>query len=92
LTAVSREQPISFDEPVAVAIWLVRLALYIGLLAGAGGAFFTLWIAAGATPQAAVQVVCTAAGLGLGATILSVGVQGLDALGTSFPLLLSLHP
>jgi copper transport protein len=91
-TSASREQSASLDEPVAVAIWLVRLALYIGLFAGVGGAFFALWIAPGATPQAGVQVVRAAIGLGLVATILSVGLQGLDVLDASFPLLLSLHP
>ncbi|WP_414471001.1 copper resistance CopC/CopD family protein [Microvirga sp. M2] len=88
----SASRPAGLDEPVAAAIWLARLSLYIGLFAGAGGGVFALWIAPGATPQAALRIMRAAMGLGLGATIVSVGLQGLDVLGASFPLLLSPHP
>ena len=91
--ATRSSQPAS-TKPVAVAIWLVRLALYIGLFAGVGGAFFALWIAPGATPPAAgVQVVCGGpSGLELIATVLSVACKGWMSLTASFPLLFSLHP
>ncbi|MGO4570550.1 copper resistance CopC/CopD family protein [Microvirga sp. 2TAF3] len=91
-TTAPLEQPAGLDWPVAMAIWVARLALYIGLFAGVGGAFFARWIAPEATPQTALALVRAAIGLGLAAIILSVGLQGLDALNAPFSALLSLHP
>jgi copper transport protein len=61
------------------AIWVARLAIYLGLFVGAGGAFFVAWIqpSAGRGPRA-VSVSISA--VALGALALSVGLQGLDIL------------
>ena len=69
------------DWKLAPILWLARLALYLGLFAGAGGAFFAAWIAPGDMPARAGRAIALAIGLGLLAAILSVGLQGLDALG-----------
>jgi copper transport protein len=61
------------------AIWFARLAIYLGLFVGAGGAFFAAWIQppAGRGPR----VVSIATGIvALAALALSVGLQGLDVL------------
>lgn len=61
------------------AIWLVRLAIYLGLFVGAGGAFFVAWMRGPSAPamRAIGDVVNLVA---LAALALSVGLQGLDAL------------
>ena len=78
--------------PLAAAIWAARLALYVGLFAGAGGAFFAAWIGREATTSSSRTIMQTAIGIGIAAAILSVGLQGLDALGEPLPALLSPHP
>ncbi len=60
-------------------MWSARLAIYLGLFVGIGGAFFRAWIASPAF-SAAEPLVVTALVAGLIATPLSVGLQGLDAL------------
>jgi copper transport protein len=66
------------DPQVARALWITRLVLYVGLLAGIGGAFFRAWLAR-AAPAAAGVIVATLVA-GLIATPLTLGLQGLDAL------------
>ncbi|MEZ0172275.1 copper resistance CopC/CopD family protein [Microvirga sp. TS319] len=80
------------SSSLADAIWLTRLVLYLGLFAGAGGAFFTTWIGREATTPASRATVRAAIGLGLAAAFLSVGLQGLDALGEPLSALLAFHP
>jgi len=70
----------SEDKVLRGAIWLARIIVYLGLFVGAGGACFAAWIG---PPDAAAMrrigvVVSMAALLALA---LSVGLQGLDALG-----------
>ena len=61
------------------AIWLSRLAIYVGLFVGAGGAFFVTWLRSPSAP--AMRVIGTCVNLvALAALALSVGLQGLDAL------------
>jgi copper transport protein len=61
------------------AIWVTRIAVYVGLFVGAGGAFFMAWMRM--TAFAGLRSVVAAASLaGLSALALSVGLQGLDAL------------
>ena len=67
----------AIDRPVR-ALWLARLALYLGLFFGVGGAFFLAWI--GSVFGRAKVVVLGSLHLGLVAALLSVGLQGLDAL------------
>lgn len=73
----------SIDWPVRVAIWLARIALYAGLFIGVGGAFFRNWIGEGS--PAASRIALLTVLVGLIAAPLSVGLQGLDALGLSLP-------
>jgi copper transport protein len=69
----------SDDMLLRGAIWLARLAIYFGLFAGVGGAFFVAWMRAPAAP--AMRVIGNCVNLGaLAALALSVGLQGLDAL------------
>jgi copper transport protein len=71
------------DGSVRAALWTAKLVIYAGLFIGVGGAFFRAWIAdpdrpaAGWSVQRALVAVLAA---GLIATLLSVGLQGLDAL------------
>jgi copper transport protein len=58
-------------------IWLTRIGVYLGLLAGVGGAFFAGWIA---PVRAGVNVIVAALIVGLFSALLSLGLQGLDLL------------
>ena len=62
-------------------LWAAKLALYVGLFAGIGGAFYARWIAAGLLSKGAERLVSAAMECGLVAAIVSVGLQGTDALG-----------
>ncbi|NIX75930.1 copper resistance protein CopC [Microvirga terricola] len=73
-------EPSRIGWELALVLWLGRLALYFGLFIGVGGTFFAIWIAPNDTPRAAHSVIRTAIGVGVLAAIVSVGLQGLDAL------------
>lgn len=72
---------------LAAAIWLARIALYIGLFVGVGGAFFSAWITpAGARPgvdseHTGERTIDGALLLGLLSAAASPGLQGADMLG-----------
>ncbi|SEG50475.1 copper resistance CopC/CopD family protein [Bosea lathyri] len=68
---------------VHAALWLARMALYLGLFMGAGGVFFTIWIAPRQVPLRAIRVLEGLLGLGVAAAALSVGLQGLDVQGAA---------
>ncbi|MGN6773401.1 MAG: copper resistance CopC/CopD family protein [Rhizobiaceae bacterium] len=68
----------AIDWPLRGAIWFCRVLVYIGLFAGAGGAFFLAWFAEGA--RAARRFIAGASIAGLAATGLSLGLLGADAL------------
>ena len=74
------------DGAVKIAIWLARLLLYIGLFIGAGGAVFAALIADARPLPGRVETwlrgMMTS---GLVASVLSVGLQGLDALVLPLP-------
>jgi copper transport protein len=72
------------NAPLPGAIWAARLAVYLGLLVGAGGAFFIAWLQP-ATSGRVRAIIASFCGGGLVATGISVGLQGLDALAQSFP-------
>jgi copper transport protein len=91
-TNASAPQTGSDNSPRAVTIWLTRLILYLGLFAGTGGAFFTAWMGREATTSASRTVVHVAIGMGIAAAVLSLGLQGLDALDEPLAALLSPHP
>ncbi len=74
------------DWPVRAALWLARTALYLGLFLGIGGLFALRWlIPDGAGSLAAIRA---AMRLGLAASVLSLGLQGLDALGAPLSALI----
>src|SRR5262245_46664658 len=74
------------DGAVKIAIWLTRLLLYIGLFIGAGGAVFAALIADARPLPGRVETwlrgMMTS---GLVASVLSVGLEGLDALVLPLP-------
>ncbi len=70
----------SEDKVLRGAIWLARIIVYLGLFVGAGGAFFAAWIG----PSDAVAMRRSGLAVSMAALLalaLSVGLQGLDALG-----------
>jgi copper transport protein len=70
------------DWPLRIAIWTARLALYVALFAGVGGALFAAWIAkARPLPGAGEKIILAMLWGGLVVLPVSVGLQGLDALG-----------
>lgn len=78
-SAVPPASPELNDNSLRLAIWSAKLALYLGLFFGVGGAFALAWLAPGkhfgVGPIGAFLV------LGLVAAPVSFGLQGLDALG-----------
>lgn len=70
----------SEDKILRGAIWLARIVVYLGLFVGVGGAFFAAWI--GSRDVAVMRRAGIAVNVAaLVALALSVGLQGLDALG-----------
>lgn len=69
------------NEAIRGALWLARVTLYIGLFAGTGGVFFLAWVAPGLPPGKAARPLAGMLVLGAVAAVLSLGLQGLDALG-----------
>jgi copper transport protein len=67
------------DWSLRSAIWIGKLLLYAGLFLGAGGAFALAWL--GGEKRCGQRAVTTATLLGLVAAPVSLGLQGLDALG-----------
>jgi copper transport protein len=59
------------------ALWAAKLAVYVGMVLGIGGAFFRTWIEARARPTPVLAALLV---FGLIATPISLGMQGLDAL------------
>jgi copper transport protein len=83
-SAQSSTPSFSSDRRVLAAIWIIKLGLYIGLLLGVGGAFYVEWIAVEPPLPGARKIVAVALECGVVAAVVSVGLQGLDAL--SLPL------
>lgn len=65
------------------AIWLAGLALFMGLLFGVGGLIFDSWVRPELAGRHAQRSHIGWLVLGLAAAPLSLGLQGVDALGTS---------
>jgi len=69
------------DRSVDAAIWVARLAIYLGLFVGVGGAAFVASIAERRPlPGRSERWIAAALAGGLIASVLSLGLQGLDAL------------
>ena len=83
--APSARSPADAERPLRAAIWLARLVLYVGLFCGVGGAFYAAWIASGPLTPRTRRSVAVALECGLVASIVSVGLQGIDVLGLTLP-------
>ena len=70
------------DRGLRSAIWIGKVFLYVGLFLGVGGAFAIAWLAKG--ERSGRRFVIAAILCGLVAAPLSLGLQGLDALGAPF--------
>lgn len=70
-------------------IWLARVCIYVGLFAGAGGAFFAAWIS---RTNSAQRQILAALLIGLTGAVAAWGLQGLDLLGRAPADILSLAP
>ena len=74
---------------VVALMWTIRLLLYGCLFVGIGGRFFAIWIAGPAPlPQPTDGTITIALLIGLGTTVLALGLQGLDVVGADLPRLL----
>jgi len=70
------------DPTLAKLIWLTKVVIYFGLFAGVGGVFFRVWIARETDPASPVARVITGVIVcAVLASVLALGLQGLDALG-----------
>ncbi|QRM27879.1 copper resistance CopC/CopD family protein [Microvirga sp. VF16] len=81
LSPGQRAGTVQASRPVQVGLWSARWLMYIGAFVGGGGAFFVAWIAGRSNlwGSARLGIVISLWG-GAFATVLSVGLQGLDAL------------
>lgn len=72
---------------VRSALWLVRMALHLGLFVGVGGVFFLAWVAPDLPARKTERMLTGFLVTGALAALLSLGLQGLDALGQPFAVL-----
>src|SRR5262249_25771679 len=63
------------------AIWAAKLMLYVGLCVGIGGTFYAAWIAIEPQSLRTRTLIATTLTCGFLAAVMSVGLQGIDALG-----------
>lgn len=75
------------DDNLHAAIWATRLLLYVGLFVGVGGAFFIAWMTMPLHLLGPGRISMSACIAGLVATVMSIGLQGLDALAAPFSAL-----
>lgn len=68
-------------------LWMARLGLYLGLFIGIGGVFYAAFIARAPLAGGARSIVGGVIGFGLSAAALSIGLQGVDALGEPLSVL-----
>ncbi len=74
------------DPSVATALWLSKIALYVGLFIGVGGAAAIAMLFPVSRP--ARGAIALALVVGMIGTVLSAGLQGLDALGAPLGLII----
>jgi copper transport protein len=66
------------DRFVAIAIWICRVAIYLGLFGGVGALVFG---AIAPLPNAVRRIAVALIGTGMVAAVLALGLQGVDGLG-----------
>jgi copper transport protein len=66
---------------VRAALWLARMGLYLGLFAGVGGSFFLAWLSPAWRSGMVVRGLGILIGIGILCAVISLGLQGADALG-----------
>jgi copper transport protein len=72
---------LDLDRRLRWAIWAAKLMLYVGLCVGIGGTFYAAWIAIEPLSLRTRTLIAAALTCGLLAAVMSVGLQGVDALG-----------
>jgi copper transport protein len=82
-SAAPNPLPGDTDAPLRAAIWLARVVLYLGMFVGVGGAFYAGWIAVAPPAGWTACVARVALASGIFAALVSVGLQGADAVGVS---------
>jgi copper transport protein len=75
------------DRPLEWTIWTAKLLLYAGLFVGIGGAFYRSWIAAQPLLPNTGRLVVAALLTTVAVAVVSVALQGIDALGLRLPAL-----
>jgi len=81
---VSAQAPLvddASDPAVRFWLWFAKVALYVGLFVGAGGVFARAILLGGI--EAGGRIIAAALLAGAAGAVLSLGLQGADALGTS---------
>lgn len=69
---------VDVDRTLRAAIWIARVLLYAGLFLGVGGAFALCWLSPSGQAGRRFSILMMACGIP--AAVLSLGLQGLDAL------------
>ncbi|WP_105431269.1 copper resistance CopC/CopD family protein [Neorhizobium sp. T6_25] len=77
--ADARGTMVDIDWPVRAGLWIGKVAFYVGLFFGVGGAFAIHWFADGS--RNALRQVLATLGAGFAGALLSAGFQGLDTVG-----------
>jgi copper transport protein len=80
------------DDPQRrAALWFAKFVLYVGLFVGIGGAFYAGWIARQPIARRLQRSLAVVLDCGLAAAVVSVGIQGADALGVALSSLRDLR-
>ena len=79
------------DAKLRTAVWLVRAAIFAALFFGNGGAFFANWIGR-PLPGRAANAIAALCAVGFVLLPVSIGLQGLDALGLPLSAFFTLEP
>jgi len=80
------------DPGVRAALWSARLLLSLGLFVGVGGVFFLAWVSPDLSVGGTERVLAGCLSMGAIAALLSLGLQGLDALGEPLKALATSAP
>ena len=79
------------DTKLRTSIWLVRAGIFAALFFGIGGAFFANWMGR-PLPGRAANAMAALCALGFVLLPVSIGLQGLDALGLPLAAFFTLEP